>query len=75
MGCGDGSFLKKIYELICTKSARGKVLEQYPVYMIGVDYNQKSLDATEVTLKHIPHYTLQGDIADPERLMKDLKSL
>ena len=75
MGCGDGSFLKKIYEVICTKSARGKILQQYPLYMIGIDYNQKSLEATENTLKDIPYYTLRGDIADPERLMKDLKAL
>ncbi|WP_051908584.1 GNAT family N-acetyltransferase [Candidatus Odyssella acanthamoebae] len=75
MGCGDGTFLKKIYELICTKTARGKALQQYPIAMIGVDYNQKSLDATETTLQHIPHYTLQGDISDPKRLMNDLKLL
>ena len=75
MGCGDGSFLKRIYEIICAQTERGKVIQQYPIVMIGVDYNQKALQATQVTLQNIPHYTLQGDIADPKRLIDDLKSL
>ena len=75
MGCGDGSLLKRIYEIICAQTERGKLIREYPVVMIGVDYNQKSLEATRATLKDIPHYTLQGDIADPKRLIDDLKTL
>ena len=72
-GCGDGAFLKKMYELIFAKSARGRVLHDYPLHMIGVDYNEKALIETEKTLSDIPYYTLHGDIADPAGIMRDLK--
>jgi len=74
-GCGDGTLLKKIYEIICEKSARGKTLEQYPLFMIGIDYNKKSLEATEKTLQNIPHFTLHGDIGNPLKIKEDLKNL
>ena len=72
MGCGDGSLLKRIYETIRTKSARGKVLDQYPITMLGVDYNQEALAETARTLFDIPHRVLHGDIGDPERMIADL---
>ncbi|MCC5600905.1 type I polyketide synthase [Nostoc favosum] len=75
MGCGDGSLLKRVYETIQYKSARGTVLEQYPVQMIGVDYNQEALEVTNHTLSNIPHFVLQGDIGNPEKLIADLINL
>jgi malonyl CoA-acyl carrier protein transacylase len=72
MGCGDGSLLKRIYETIRTKSARGKVLDQYPITMLGVDYNQEALIETARTLFEIPHRVLHGDVGDPERMIADL---
>ncbi|BAZ33696.1 amino acid adenylation domain-containing protein (plasmid) [Cylindrospermum sp. NIES-4074] len=73
MGCGDGTFLKRVYTIIRDKSARGKVLNQYPLYMIGIDYNQASLRATENTLAGIPHLIIKGDIGAPEQLLVDLR--
>ncbi len=73
MGCGDGHLLARIYETIRLKSARGKLLDQHPVHMIGVDYNLKSLEATAKTLANIPHSVLQGDIGDPAQLLTDFK--
>jgi acyl transferase domain-containing protein len=75
MGCGDGTLLKRIYEIVRERSARGKVLDQYPLRLIGVDYNQKALRETEKTLAGIPHLVLQGDIGDPERLIADLRRM
>ncbi|MEN8215012.1 MAG: type I polyketide synthase [Pseudomonadota bacterium] len=72
MGCGDGSLLKRIYETISTQSARGKVLDQYPITMLGVDYNQEALVETSRTLFEIPHRVLHGDVGDPERMIADL---
>lgn len=74
MGCGDGTLLKRIYQTIVTQTKRGRLLDKYPLIMIGVDFNQKALAATQKTLSDIPHYTLQGNINDPELLLKDLKS-
>ncbi|OLT58079.1 AprA-related methyltransferase [Moorena bouillonii] len=72
MGCGDGTLLRRVYETIRTKSARGKVLDRYPVSMIGVDYNEAALQVTAKTLADIPHLVLKGDIGDPEQMVKDL---
>jgi acyl transferase domain-containing protein/cyclopropane fatty-acyl-phospholipid synthase-like methyltransferase/acyl carrier protein len=72
MGCGDGSFLKRIYDTIRLYSARGAVLEQYPLTLIGVDFNQESLELTAANLAGIPHLVLQGDIGNPEHLLRDL---
>jgi len=74
MGCGDGTLLKRVYETIRSKSARGKVLHQYPLCLIGVDYNEASITATARTLADIPHLVLKGDIAAPEQMITSLKS-
>ena len=73
MGCGDGSLLRKIYEIVQTKSARGSVLDRHPLILIGIDYNEKSLAATGHNLSKLPHLLLQGDIANPQRLLSDLQ--
>ena len=73
MGCGDGTLLKRVYDTIRGKSARGKVLDQYPLKMIGIDYNQASLTETANTLADLPHLVIQGDIGDPEQLVVDLQ--
>lgn len=75
MGCGDGTLLKRIYETIVEHSARGKLLAKFPVTLIGIDYNQKSLDATAKNLAGLPHRVLPGDIGDPQRLLDDLRQL
>ena len=75
MGCGDGSFLKAIYGIISNKTYRGTCLERYPITLIGIDYNQKALEATAITLKDLPFHTLKGDIGDPVQLEMDLKTL
>ncbi|RCJ24917.1 hypothetical protein A6S26_17070, partial [Nostoc sp. ATCC 43529] len=75
MGCGDGTFLKRVYEVIRSQSLRGQVLEQYPIQMIGVDFNEKALEATTLNLAGIPHLVLPGDIGNPAQLIADLKAL
>ncbi|KAG0164035.1 putative PKS/NRPS-like protein biosynthetic cluster, partial [Apophysomyces sp. BC1015] len=72
MGCGDGSLLRRIYELVKTRTARGRALAEYPLTLIGADYNALSLEATGRTLTSLPHVLVQGDIADPGQLMADL---
>ena len=73
MGCGDGSLLKRVFEVIKYKSERGKVLDQYPLELIGIDYNEKALVATSKTLGDIKHIVVQGDIGDPATMEEDLK--
>ncbi|NEO80922.1 MAG: SDR family NAD(P)-dependent oxidoreductase [Moorea sp. SIO4G3] len=74
MGCGDGTLLKRVYQVISTKSARGKVLDKYPVQMIGVDYNEASLQESALTLAGIPNLLMKGDIGNPQKMISDLRT-
>lgn len=74
MGCGDGTFLKYIYHTISEGSERGKVLKEYPLILLGIDYNEVALQAAEKNLDSLPHITLHGDINDPQQLLRDLKA-
>ncbi len=73
MGCGDGAFLKRVYEIIKEKTARGAQLDEHPVQLIGADYNEKSLEETDRNLSGLPHMVIHGDINDPEQLIADLR--
>ncbi|MCU7925174.1 MAG: SDR family NAD(P)-dependent oxidoreductase [Candidatus Thiodiazotropha sp. (ex Dulcina madagascariensis)] len=74
IGCGDGTFLKRVYETVVEHTERGKVLDEYPLTMIGVDYNEKALAATAKNLHGIDHFVLKGDIGDPEQMERDLQA-
>lgn len=71
-GCGDGVLLKTLYTAVVDRSLRGRHLGDFPLRMVGVDYNQKSIDASAVTLNGVPHMLLRGDISDPAAIMADL---
>ena len=75
MGSGDGTFLKRIYETVRDKTERGKVLDQFPLTMIGIDLNQASLDETSKTLGAIEHITVTGDIGVPSGVQDSLQKL
>jgi hypothetical protein len=68
MGCGNGSFMKHLYEVIKTKTERGKSFDKYPLVLIGADYNQAAREAAKETLTEvgISHSIVFGDINDPE---------
>ena len=72
MGCGDGSLLRRIFQVVQTRTRRGPALSTHPLTLIGIDYNARSLEATEYTLTDLPHLLLHGDIADPHQLIADL---
>lgn len=75
MGCGNGTLLKRVYETIRDKSARGKVLAEYPLQMLGLDYNQESLQETDRTLAEIPHLVVPGDIGNPGEIAASLRKI
>ncbi|CAK9049662.1 unnamed protein product, partial [Durusdinium trenchii] len=74
-GCGDGHLLQCIYEHVRDHTPRGKVLEEHPLVMVGVDFNEKSRIATACNLeKHqVPHRVIAGDIGKPSALIAQLK--
>ena len=75
MGCGNGAFLQHLYELVVTETERGKVIDEYPLLIIGSDFNEAALVSTKITLDNagIEHVALHGDIGNPDALSAELK--
>lgn len=75
MGSGDGTFLKRVYETVRDKTPRGEMLDQYPLTVIGIDFNEASLKETSRTLGDIDHIVVTGDIGNPQQAMQTLGKL
>ncbi|WP_337965384.1 class I SAM-dependent methyltransferase [uncultured Flavobacterium sp.] len=75
MGCGNGAFLQHIYEVIERQTLRGKMLDDYPLFLVGADYNQAALKVTRANLikADIWAKVIWGDIGRPDLLSDDLK--
>ncbi|WP_258931944.1 class I SAM-dependent methyltransferase [Flavobacterium oreochromis] len=75
MGCGNGAFLQHIYNVIERQTMRGKMLEEYPLFLVGADYNQVALKVTRANLikADIWAKVIWGDIGNPDLLAEDLK--
>jgi SAM-dependent methyltransferase len=74
MGCGNGAFLQHIFEVIDRQTLRGKMLDEYPLFLVGVDYNQAALKVTRANLikADIWAKVIWGDIGRPDLLAQDL---
>ena len=74
MGCGDGMFLKHLYDLILNHTERGRQIEKYPLYLLGADLNQEALDASKSNLikANIDCRFILSDISNPEKYKLDL---
>jgi SAM-dependent methyltransferase len=75
MGCGNGAFLQHIFEVIDRQTLRGKMLDEYPLFLVGADYNQAALKVTRANLikADIWAKVIWGDIGRPDMLSDDLK--
>lgn len=75
MGCGNGAFLIHLFEVIEQKTLRGKYLDDYPLFLVGADYNEAALKITRANLIQADIWAkvIWGDISNPELLAKDLK--
>ncbi|MDR7370334.1 class I SAM-dependent methyltransferase [Flavobacterium aquidurense] len=75
MGCGNGAFLQHIFEVIDRQTLRGKMLDEYPLFLVGADYNQAALKVTRANLikADIWAKVIWGDIGRPNILADDLK--
>ncbi len=74
MGCGNGALLQHLYDVIERQTLRGKHLDEFPLFLVGADYNQAALKVTRANLikNDIWAKVIWGDIGDPERLATDL---
>jgi hypothetical protein len=75
MGCGNGAFIQHIFDVIDYQTLRGKHLEEYPLLLVGADFNQAALRVTRANLikSDIWAKVIWGDIGRPDILAKDLK--
>lgn len=75
MGCGDGTLLAHIFEIIWTKTRRGKLLDEFPLFIIGADFNEAALGATRATLNQADIWAkvVWGDIGKPELLAETVQ--
>jgi len=76
MGCGNGAFLKHLFSVIESRTYRGTVLDEYPLTIIGVDYNHAAIKVSREKLIQAEIWAkiIWGDIGNPELLAKDLKN-
>ncbi len=74
MGCGDGTLLETLYAEVRAQTARGRQLGEYPLLMVGVDPSPVARRAASARLAAagVPHLIMDGDIADPARLAREL---
>lgn len=75
MGCGNGAFIEHIFKIIFRHTARGKILDEYPLFIVGADYNEAALRATRATLNHAGIWAkvVWGDIGRPDLLAEELE--
>jgi hypothetical protein len=72
MGCGDGSALKRLADYVIAHTRRGKHLAEYPLLVVGADYNESArtrANATLATLAAYPHVhvaVVHADISRPD---------
>ena len=50
MGCGNGAYLEHLFEVIEQRTLRGTMLEDYPLFLVGADYNEDALKVTRANL-------------------------
>jgi len=77
MGCGDGVWLDRIYQLVCRDTLRGEKLDEHPLVMVGADYNVKALAVARQRLEAagVPHIARFGDITDPDGFAAALREV
>jgi len=76
MGCGNGAFLIHLFEVIEQRTKRGALLDEYPLFLVGVDYNRAALKVTRANLVKADIWAkvIWGDIGNPHQLQEDIQS-
>jgi len=75
VGCGDGTLLAHIFDLIWNNSNRKADLQHNKLILIGADYNKEALLSTQRNLKKADIWAevIWGDIGNPDALDKKLQ--
>lgn len=78
MGCGDGTFLAHLYDVVKTRTARGSMLDKHPLILVGADFNKVARRVAKQRLRQakLPAcHIIPGDINRPAQLGSDLEGL
>lgn len=78
MGCGDGTLLEHLYDLVKKRTLRGTSLDKHPLMLIGADFNKVARRVAKQRLRKAGIATFQvipGDINRPAQLASDLEAL
>lgn len=75
MGCGNGAFLQHIFDVISQRTLRGELLDEYPLFLVGADFNEAALRVTRANLTKADIWAkvIWGDIGRPDLLARDLR--
>lgn len=74
MGCGNGAFLQHLFSVIEGQTLRGSMLDEYPLLLIGADFNETALEISKRNLIQAEIWAkiIWGDIGNPRLLAADL---
>ena len=75
IGCGDGTFLEHIYNIITTKTLRKDYLNSHPLHMVGTDINKAARISSRNKLNQskINNIIINGNISEPMEINNLLK--
>lgn len=73
-GCGDATVLIEAYQAIRKQTTRGQHLHNYPLLMVGVEYEVAAINVARQKLEQakVPHLVISGDISKPADIHKNL---
>jgi SAM-dependent methyltransferase len=74
VGCGDGTWLRELYEAVRGSTARGRSLVEHPLYLLGVDLDPVALEISRRNLADLPATCVSGDIGDPAAIAAAITS-
>lgn len=75
MGCGNGAYLEHLFDVIEQRTERGKILDEYPLFLVGADFNEVALKVSRANLINADIWAkvIKGDISRPDLLAADLE--
>ena len=73
-GCGDATVLVEAYQAIQKETTRGQHLHDYPLLLVGVEYELAAINVAKQKLQQegLPHLVIFGDISKPADIHKTL---
>jgi hypothetical protein len=73
VGCGDGSWLRELFDVVVHGTDRGRQGRRHPIQLIGVDADPRALEVAKASLADLPIELLAGDVGDPAGIARSLE--